>query len=408
MISQNEESVVKRIEEDGHEYETTTHNIELDIKTLLPGTSLSVPAYDRKGNLVKEANKEFTKEDIEELKNKQIKNIYYSLKSKKKLKSVPKKKFTQDEEIDSDVNYIIGEAGLNATKEKIKNIYEQVKKEDRVDMSTIYSIVDNFYASVKEKIKEEILLLKNTDIEDYVYSSAVNVALMSALVAREYMPEDKNIKLLILSAFMRDLGLVKLPDTLVTKPTSKFTREEIEQYKKHPQIACDIISKRNKYIGIDEFILNAIKQQHEFYNGSGFPKKLSKEQINPIYHIITIADTFDYITRNPNFPSKFSYREALVYIYDNMNKLFEPRTCSIFIKTMYNKLRLEYLFGKDYLIILNTGEIAIVEEENQHNILRPKLRIIADKTGKKYMKMFRVDLKADIDRDILKIKKRNK
>jgi hypothetical protein len=90
-----------------------------------------------------------------------------------------------------------------------------------------------------------------------------------------------------------------------------------------------------------------------------------------------------------------------------MGKLFEPRVCSIFIKTIYNKLGLEYLFGKDYLIILNTGEIALVEEENPHNILRPKLRIVADKTGKKYIKMFRVDLKADIDRDIVRIKKRN-
>jgi HD-GYP domain-containing protein (c-di-GMP phosphodiesterase class II) len=407
MISQNEESVVKRVEEDGHEYETTTHNIQLDIKTLIPGTSLSVPAYDEDGNLIKEANKEFTQNDIEELKKRNIKTIYYSLKSKKKLKQTVKKKFTEDEDVDADIHYIIGEEGLNKTKEKVEYIFEQTKKDERVDMSTAYNLVDNFYSSVKEKIKEGLLLLKDMDIEDYIYSSAVNVALMSALVCKEYIPDDKSIKNLILAAFLRDLGMIKLPEDLIKKPTSKFNKEEVEKYKRHPQIACDLISKRNKYIGVDEFILNAIKQQHEFYNGSGFPKGLSKDQINPIYHIITLADTFDYITRSPNFPKNFDYREALVYLYDMMGKLFEPRVCSIFIKTIYNKLGLEYLFGKDYLIILNTGEIALVEEENPHNILRPKLRIVADKTGKKYIKMFRVDLKADIDRDIVRIKKRN-
>ncbi len=406
MISQNDENVVKRIESDGNEYETTTHNIELDINTLLPGTSLTVPAYDKNGNLIKEANKEFTQTDINELKRKKIKTIYYSLRSKKKLKSVPKKKFTSDENVDEDVDYIIGKESLEKYAEDIKGIFIKAKEEDKVEMSPVYNIIDSFYASVKEKDNYKLLLLDTKNIDEYITTSAVNCSLISMIVANEYQPDVKSIKNIGIAALLRDVGFVKLPDSIIKKSMKEFTKEEIIQYTKHPEITCELITKRNKYIGIDKAITKAIMEHHEYYNGTGFPKKLSEDNLDPFVSIITLADMFDYLTRNPNYSkNNLSYREALLSIFNSVKKLFEQRISSIFIKTLIHKLGLGKLFGNDHLLILNTGEIALVEEENLHNIMKPKLRIIADKSGRKYKKMFRADLKADIDREIIKAQK---
>lgn len=405
MISQSDESVVKRIGSDGNEYETTTHNIELDIKTLLPGTSLTVPAYDKDGNLIKEANKEFTEADIKSLKKKKIKTIYYSLTSKKKLKSSPKKKFTDDENIDQDTEYIIGKESLDKFADEVKNIFHKAKEEDKVEMSPVYNIIDSFYSSIKEKDNHKLLLLETENIDEYITTSALNCCLISMIVANEYQPDTKSIKNIGIASLLRDIGFTKLSENIVKKPMKEFTKEEITQYTKHPEITCELITKRNKYIGIDKNITKAIMEHHEYYNGTGFPKKLSGDNIDPYISIITMADMFDYLTRNDTYKNNLSYREALLFIFNNIKKLFEQRIGSIFIKILINKLDLGNLFGNDHLLILNTGEIALVEEENLHNIMKPKLRIIADKSGRKYKKMFRVDLKADIDREIVKAQK---
>ncbi len=406
MISQNDGNVIKRVDENGYEYETTSHNIELDISTLFPGTSLTVPAYDKDGNMIKEANKEFTEEDIRDLKSKNIKTIYYTLTSKKKLKTTVKTTFDGNEgALDKDSTYIIGENGLKDALDKVRKVFDEARQDDKVDMSTIYSLVDSFYNAIKEKNSNELLLINNHNIDDYLYSNAINTCPLTLLVAKDFQSVEKDTKNIGIAALLHDIGFVKLPENIVKTSTSQLSKEDALSYMKHPQISGELITKRNKYIGVDPFILKAIEQHHEYFNGTGFPNKISGEQLDPLNSIITLSDLFDYIVRNPNFQENLDYRDSLVYIYDKIEKLFEPRIASIFIRVVSNKLNIKYLFGDDYFLVLNTGEIALIDEENQYNILKPKLRIIADKTGKKYTKMFRIDLKTDLDRKIVMIKK---
>ncbi|MFW5891060.1 MAG: HD-GYP domain-containing protein [bacterium] len=412
MINKSEENIIKRTDSQGNEYETKTQNIELSVSTILPGTSLTVPAYDKDGNLIKEANKEFTEEDINNLKSYNIKTIYYSLKSSKKVKSntQAQKMLIEEDNVDQDTEYIISKEKLYEKLDMIKGIFQKTKENDKVEMSEVYNIVDFFYNSIKEKNKYKLLLLKSDlakNADDYLYSSAINTCLLSMLVGREAQPNDKLSKNLGIAGLLHDIGLVKLPSNLITKPANKFTEKEIKQYKEHPDLSSELIEKSSKYIGVDPFIIQTIKQHQEHYNGTGFPNKLKGNMLDPIKTIVSLSDMFDYLTRSPALNKHLNYREALVFIHENMKKIYEPKIAGIFIKTVFNRLKLDVLFGKDYYLLLNTGEIAIVEEENQYNILKPKLRIIADKTGKQYTKMYRVDLKTDLDREIIKVKKRN-
>lgn len=401
MISQTDGEVIKKIDAQGNQFETTSHHFELDIKTLLPGTSLTVPAYDKDGNLVKEANTEFTENDIKELKSKKIKTIYYTLKSRKKLKSTYKAKIDTDNDIDLDENYIIGQEKLDETLDKVTNLFKTAKKEDKVEMSIVYNIADSFYKSIKEKNTNTLLLLKDKDPQNYLYTNAVNVCLLTLVVANDHMPNDSGIKNIGIAALLHDIGITQLPGELITKPFSKMSKEEKEVYIKHPLMGSNLITKRNKYIGIDKSITNAINQHHEYYNGKGYPNKLSEDSINPLTALITLSDMFDYLTRgNPQLD--MDYRDAFIYLFEKKGKQFETKLTEAFIKAVANKLGIKKLFGKEYYLLLNTGEIALVEEENTHSMFKPKLRIIADKSGKKYTKLFRIDLKADIDREIVK------
>lgn len=408
IISQTNESIIKDFDKDGNEYETTVHKIELDISTLEPGTTLSVPSYDKDGKLIKEANSEFTEADIKTLKQKNIKFIFYSLKSREKIKSTHKTKLDTKEKIDEDPEYIIGRDTLNIAMGKIYSVFNKVKSDDHFEMNNIYNIIDLFYNSIKYKKSYKLLLLDTKNKQEYLYSSAINVCILSMFITVDYQSDEKTIKNMGIASLLRDVGLVKFPKKITEGAISEFTKQELELYKKHPQMSCNLLTNKNKYIGIDPLIIKSIQQHHEFLNGSGFPNKLSGEKIDAISNIITISDKFDYITRNNNLSHKLSYRDALVYIYENMNKLFDTRIASLFIKNIANKLYIKYLFGDDFYLILNTGEIAIIEEENPHNILKPKLKIIIDQNGKKVDKMYRIDLKADIDRKIIKVKKRIK
>ena len=105
---------------------------------------------------------------------------------------------------------------------------------------------------------------------------------------------------LTIAGLLHDIGKCKIPQDLILKP-SKLSRQEFEFIKMHPQFGYDILKGQN----IDERIKNAALYHHERYDGKGYPKKLSGEDI-PLYgRIIAVADAFDAMTANR------VYREAL-------------------------------------------------------------------------------------------------
>ncbi len=109
-----------------------------------------------------------------------------------------------------------------------------------------------------------------------------------------------DLRLVRVGAFLHDLGKVGIPSDLLLREGALDASERriVEQ---HPLIGERLV----KPLGLHPSLVHAIRHHHEWWNGRGYPDRLSGEAIPYAARIVSIADAFDAMTADR------PYRRAL-------------------------------------------------------------------------------------------------
>lgn len=91
-----------------------------------------------------------------------------------------------------------------------------------------------------------------------------------------------------LAALLHDIGKIGVEDAILGKP-GRLTEAEFRKLQLHPVIGHDIL----KGIKNLQHILPGVRSHHESYDGSGYPDKLSGDDIPLMARILAVADAFD-------------------------------------------------------------------------------------------------------------------
>lgn len=134
----------------------------------------------------------------------------------------------------------------------------------------------------------------------YTNGHSQRVADYSALIAGALGWDDKRINNLRNAAYMHDVGMIGIPDSIVNKPT-RLTEEEYAIIQRHTLIGADIL----KDITLIEHVAEVAHYHHERYDGTGYPEGLAGEEIPIEARIVAVADSYDAMN------SKRIYRNAL-------------------------------------------------------------------------------------------------
>lgn len=160
------------------------------------------------------------------------------------------------------------------------------------------------------------------------------VLLASSLAKRFDLPKEEidNLKIAIL---MYDIGNLLIPQEILQK-TTPLTEEEKKFIKEHPIIAArDIL----KPISVVQDILPIIEKHHENWDGSGYPNKLSKNEIPMSSQIILIIDSYFALTETRPYRAKLSEKEALEVIKQDAGKKWNTELVKEFIALINNELK---------------------------------------------------------------------
>ncbi|MFI3300641.1 MAG: diguanylate cyclase [Candidatus Gastranaerophilales bacterium] len=152
------------------------------------------------------------------------------------------------------------------------------------------------------------------------------VQLASSLAKRFDLAKEEidNLKIAIL---LYDIGNLMISTDILQKSTP-LTIEEQEQIKKHPIIAAKEILQPISYI---QDIIPIVEHHHENWDGSGYPGKISKEEIPMTSQIVLIVDAYFALTEKRTYRSKLSPKEALEIIKQETNKKYNEALVLEFI-----------------------------------------------------------------------------
>ncbi len=133
------------------------------------------------------------------------------------------------------------------------------------------------------------------------------------------------IRKLIAGAFLHDVGKIGIRDNILLKPDS-LTEEEFAVMRTHVLLGADIIRRSKWLTGARE----VVEFHHEKFDGSGYMKGLSGNEIPLNARIFTIVDVFDALTSRRPYKEPFGFEKAMELMMPESGKRFDPELLRIF------------------------------------------------------------------------------
>lgn len=184
---------------------------------------------------------------------------------------------------------------------------------------------------------------------EHVKRSSQTVALITEYLIKNNIYGDalslEELQLIALVAPLHDIGKMKVPDSILSKP-GKLTSSEFDIIKTHPTEGVKIIDRTMKNIEDERYLKiarNMALYHHEKWDGTGYPKGLHQTEIPISARIMAVADVFDALCSKRSYKEQFSIDEAYEILKDSSGKHFEPCLVEIMIK-LRPKLQQIYIF----------------------------------------------------------------
>lgn len=239
--------------------------------------------------------------------------------------------------------------------DKTVNRKSKIKAQSQVDMksyyaTTMFALKENANQDaiqMVDEIKDKILTDVQAVLPDVKYCSqlkllgsyndchALNTAILATAMGYRLNYEEDVIEKLAQAALLHDIGMTRLPKEILEKTT--LSQQDNKIFQRHTQIGYKIL----KYeMHLPEDICLVALEHHENNDGSGYPFKLSGEQISPLTRVVALCSFFDDLTSNKTTHKVKNTKEALRIMLEVGTKRFQAALLYQFVN-MYNYNDLE-------------------------------------------------------------------
>jgi len=254
-----------------------------------------------------------------------------------------------------------------------RDIFQSVANEQHLDLTAVSEILDSMVESIGRTPDALLWLAKLKKTDDYAYNHALNVSITLMAFGNFLALSKKQIKELGLAGLLQDVGKVKISTDILLKE-GKLTREEYEHAKKHVDESLKILETTPNIPNTTIFF---VAQHHERIDGSGYPYQLKGNQIGLVSQIAGLIDTYCALTSHKSYAKGVFHQQALDEIHQLSGKQFSAELIDQLVQFMG-------MYPVSSLVELNTGEVAVVIQQNQVRRLLPRLMLLLDHAKVRY------------------------
>ena len=137
------------------------------------------------------------------------------------------------------------------------------------------------------------------------------------------------------AAKLHDIGKIGIPDRVLLKHGS-LDDDEWEIMKRHSELGeriCQSIAHDDA-----EPIAQIVRHHHEYFNGGGYPDRLSGEHIPISSRIIAIVDSYDAMTTVRPYQTARSHHEVMGIIENECGIKTDPAIYKYFKTIIENRI----------------------------------------------------------------------
>lgn len=272
---------------------------------------------------------------------------------------------------------------LAAKRERIARLAERNRKVVEVEKAFVKAagvmrnISKNLFARPKECLEEVgelvnqmvIAFLDQPEVALHVmgenpgseetYYHGLNSSILAMMLAKELGFDRQRSQVLGVGALLHDVGLADIPDR-IARPRHELSPPERRLREMH----CEYGVRIGRQLGLPDPVLRIIAQHHELADGSGYPKGLKGEQMDPAARIVSLVNYYDNLCNPGDLAKAMTPHEALSLMFAQRRSKFDARALQVMIRCLG-------VYPPGSVVRLSNDTLALVSSVNPQRPLRP-------------------------------------
>ena len=229
--------------------------------------------------------------------------------------------FSEEEFAPVDISVSLGTATKESPEEDIQQVLRRAEErmyrsKTREACSVRGSILDSLRRSLRE-----------TGVESREHSRRLRS--LTTSLGRRIEVTKEEIEELVLLADLHDIGKIALPTELLNRGDI-LSEAEWKLVRGHPAIGYRIAQSSPDLWPIADAIL----AHHEWWDGGGYPRGVSGEDIPLTARILAIADAYDVMVTGRSYRSERTHEEAIAEMKGGAGTQFDPNLVEAFVQMM--------------------------------------------------------------------------
>lgn len=257
----------------------------------------------------------------------------------------------------------------------VKNTLHSIRENIGTDIGDSLKLAGNLVGEMARAIERNpdamLWLARLRSADRYSYDHAVDVSVHLMVLGRFLDLPGEAVELLGLAGLMQDVGKVDIPTEILQKP-GELTDEEYAQVQSHVASSLEILIGQP---GFSVEALDIVASHHERLDGSGYPRRLKGERLSLYAEMAGLVDSYCAMTRQRPHQTAISAQKAL----EDLIRMRGTKFREVVVDQLIQCIGI-YPIGT--LVELNSGEVAIVIQQNQIRRLKPRVMVVLgpDKT----------------------------
>lgn len=205
--------------------------------------------------------------------------------------------------------------------------------------------------------------LLSTQSGDRMAAHALNVTVLSLLMARSIGLTEDELLDVGTGALLHDIGKQDLP-LRVHHPDDHFTGAEVKAYRDHVTLGV----ARGRRMELGKGVLEVLAQHHEMADGSGFPARLALDAISPASRVVALVNRYDNLCNPGPRGVVLTPHEAVSALFAQSRSRFDMPVLSGFIRMMG-------VYPAGSVVQLTDERYALVMQVNSSRPLKPRVLV---------------------------------
>ena len=206
--------------------------------------------------------------------------------------------------------------------------------------------------------------------DDYLRGHTANTTIIALAMGLEAGLDNDELNLLGFCTMAHDIGMTEY-SSLYNRP-ERLDKNEFAEMSLHAEAG---VAKLDRIVDLDHKIKarasHIVLQTHERADGTGYPDRLSDEEIDPLAQFICMADAYEAMSHPRAWREAMSPPEAIKELVEKEGHGFNARAVKALIAALS-------IYPPGSLVALASGDIARVIRVTRGFLTKPLVEILLD------------------------------